>query len=233
MRIAINGALGKMGRELEKAILEGKTHELAYLADKNQPLCEFSGDCDMLIDFSSPEALKTLLGFCRDKKIPLVMGTTALKESDRAEILRASSEIPILYSENMSLGINLMNAFLKKLALELKGAEIEIIETHHDQKKDAPSGTALFLAREMQGQREGCKIVEGVREKKSDIAIHSLRLGREKGTHSVIFSSELERLEITHVAGDRRLFALGAIRAAEFLLSKAPGLYSMEDVFKA
>lgn len=231
MRIAINGALGKMGRELERELLQGGRHEIAYLADKNSRLSDFAGECDLVIDFSSREALGDVLGFCEKRKIPLVIGTTGLDGSDREKIMQTAKKIPLLYSENMSLGINLINAFARRLAGELKDAEIEIIETHHDQKKDAPSGTALMLAGEMLLSRGFGEIRQGAREKKSDIPIHSLRLGNEKGTHSIIFSSGAEKIEITHTAGERRLFAIGAIRAAEFLVIRGAGLYSMEEVF--
>ena len=173
----------------------------------------------VVIDFSSPAGTRAAIEMCRSRKIPLVIGTTGLEASDLEAIDAAGSEIAVLQASNMSLGI----AVLTKLAREASVAmgpdvDIEIIESHHRFKKDAPSGTANALAdaiRQTHGERP---------------PIHSTRLGDEIGRHTVFVAALGERLELTHVATDRDVFARGALRAAEWLARQKPGRDSIADV---
>ena len=167
--------------------------------------------------------------------VAAVVGTTGLSDSQLEAAGEAGSEIPLLIAPNMSLGVNLMFRTVEEVARALKDFDPEIVEIHHNRKKDSPSGTAVRLAEALERARPGLERVHG-REgmigarKANEIGIHSLRGGDVVGEHTVIFSGEGERFEITHRAHSRRTFARGAIRAVRFLAGKPAGLYSMSDV---
>ena len=170
----------------------------------------------------------------------IVIGTTGFTEPELAEIKAASSEIPVFISPNMSLGVNLLFRLTSEAAKNLPGYQVEITETHHDQKVDAPSGTAKKLA-EVVAEARGNNLAEvavygregrpGPR-KPEEIGIHALRIGDVVGEHTVIFAAAGERIELTHKAGSRNILASGAIKAALFLSKQKPGLYSMDDLIK-
>ena len=192
---------------------------------------------DVVIDFSVSSATEEILVFCQDKRIPIVIGTTALSDALIEKIRLASGQIPVFRSGNMSLGINLMRVLLKQTRQTLGDAfDIEIIEAHHNRKKDAPSGTALMLADAIE-QADGTEhaYVFGRSEKdrrraKGEIGFHSIRGGTIVGEHEVRFLGEDEEIAIKHAAYSKRVFAAGALRAASYLLTKPKGLYSMEDL---
>lgn len=192
---------------------------------------------DVVIDFSVPKATEEILDFCVRAHTPAVICTTALSEALIEKINEASREIPIFRSGNMSLGINLMRMLLKLARQTLGDAfDIEIIETHHNRKKDAPSGTALMLA-EAIGDADGKEhpYVFGRSEKDrrrepGEIGFHSIRGGTIVGEHEVRFLGEDEEIAIRHAAYSKQVFASGALKAAAFLLTKQNGLYSMEDL---
>lgn len=195
---------------------------------------------DILIDFTSPSATLNHLRVCRQLKKGIVIGTTGFTEPELAEIKAASAQAPVLISPNMSLGVNLLFRIAAEVAKNLPGYQVEIIEAHHDQKVDAPSGTAKKLAEIVAAVHDddlaavavyGRQGKPGPR-KPAEIGIHALRLGDVVGEHTVIFAASGERIELTHKASSRNTFASGAIKAALFLSKQKPGLYSMADLLK-
>ena len=197
----------------------------------------FNGKSDCVIDFSNHVATVSLLEWCKKKKIPVVVATTGHTSEEKQLIADAANDIPVFYSANMSVGIAVIANLAKQAAAMFPDADIEIIEKHHNKKLDVPSGTALLLAAELESVRNEAELVIGRHEngqrKKSEIGIHSIRLGNEVGTHEIIISTGNETLTIKHEAENRTLFADGAITAAEFLQGKPNGLYSMKDILKA
>lgn len=247
-QLLINGIGGQMGNALLHTIAESD-HGFAVACGVDPfskialPFPIFASPdavdvpVDVVIDFSVPEATEKILTFCLEKHIPAVICTTALPDSLIAKINAASKKIPIFRSGNMSLGINLMRVLIKQARQTLGDAfDIEIIETHHNRKKDAPSGTAIMLAdaiRDADGTEH--EYVYGRSEKdrrreKGEIGFHSIRGGTIVGQHEVRFLGQDEEVSIRHEAYSKRVFAEGALHAAQFLLAKDKGLYSMEDL---
>jgi 4-hydroxy-tetrahydrodipicolinate reductase len=200
---------------------------------------EIVGKVDVLIDFSVPEALEDLLEDCASKDVPLVIGTTGLDEEAERRIEKAAKMLPVVYAPNMSLGVNLCFRLVREMAAALgEDFDIEITEAHHNRKADAPSGTALGLARavaealdrdlekDLVHGRSGRPGPRGRRE----IGMHALRLGGVVGEHTVHFGSENEVIALSHRATNRDVFADGALRAAKWVAGRKPGCYSMEDV---
>ena len=204
------------------------------------PAYETLGDCkedaDVVVDFSNPAVFDELLAFCVDRKMPLVICTTGLSEDQLAAIDKAAEKIAILRSANMSVGINVMIKLLRQIApyMSEAGYDIEIVEKHHNQKLDAPSGTALALAEAAneEGKLDYVYDRSQVRQKrdKNELGISAVRGGTIVGTHEVIFAGEDEVITFEHMAYSRKLFAKGALEAAKFLAGKKPGMYSMQDV---
>lgn len=194
---------------------------------------------DVIIDFSNPSAIAGLLEFAVKNSIPAVISTTGLNDAQINLIKAASSKIPVFFSANMSLGVNLLCELAKKAASVLGDSfDIEIVEMHHNQKIDAPSGTALMIADSIKEELdEGVKYEydrHSKREKrtKNEIGIHSVRGGTITGEHQVIFAGHDEIITISHSARSKELFATGAVNAAKFLCGKPAGLYSMSDMLK-
>jgi len=195
--------------------------------------------CDLILDFSFHTQFGTILKLAGETKTPLVSGTTGLSETDRDAMARVAETIPLLYATNMSLGVNILFATLKKLSKMTTDFDAEIVEMHHSMKKDAPSGTAVTLGEIIAEERGadfkdvatfGRSGITGEREK-GTIGFHALRGGSVTGEHTVIFESDEERIELAHKAHTRNTFAKGAIVAAKWLLHKnEPGLFSMSDV---
>lgn len=241
--LSIFGALGKMGRKtLELALQDahfqvvggtarnqGENFPVHLFLDPNQAFEK----CDVAIDFSSPLALNTHLEAAVRAKKALVVGTTGHTVESHQAMENAAQRIPILYSANFSLGAALCLEAVAKFAKALFGScTIDIVETHHQHKKDSPSGTALALAKAAGGQ--GILENAGTQpRKKEEIVIHSIRSGEVIGEHSVIFECRDERIELKHTAYSRDAFAHGALIGAKFLASQPPGLYSLKDVFRA
>ena len=204
------------------------------------PAYETLGDCkedaDVVVDFSNPAVFDELLAFCVDRKMPLVICTTGLSEDQLAAIDKAAEKIAILRSANMSVGINVMIKLLRQIApyMSEAGYDIEIVEKHHNQKLDAPSGTALALAEAAneEGKLDYVYDRSQVRQKrdKKELGISAVRGGTIVGTHEVILAGEDEVITFEHMAYSRKLFAKGALEAAKFLAGKKPGMYSMQDV---
>lgn len=193
---------------------------------------------DVLIDFTNPDSALKNLEFAKKHKIPVVLGTTGFIAEQKEKIAEAAKEIPLVFSPNMSVGVNILFKLVKEVATLIPDYDIEIIELHHNKKKDAPSGTAAQLAdiaATAIGKNinevgvYGRKTVMGER-KKDEIGIMSMRGGDIVGEHTVYFAGIGERLELTHRAQSRNTLGAGAIRAAKWLMGKEPGLYDMQDV---
>lgn len=262
-RIAVMGAAGRMGKTLIDAVQQrspvcgltaaivrpgsslvgADAGELVSLGRIGVPLSAglegVVDEFDVLIDFTLPEVMLGNLAFCREAGKAMVIGTTGLNAAQKQVLVEAAKDIPIVFASNFSVGVNLSFKLLD-LAARVMGdeADIEIIETHHRHKVDAPSGTAMrmgeviadALGRDLQKVavygREGHT---GVRERET-IGFATVRAGDVVGDHTVLFATEGERLEITHKASSRMTFAKGAVRAAQWLEGREPGLYDMQDV---
>ena len=198
---------------------------------------EYTGSGDVIIDFSHPSLLTALLDYAEEKKIPIVLATTGYSKAQLEEIHAAAQRLPVFFSANMSLGINLMVELAKKAASVLGGSfDIEIIEKHHNQKIDAPSGTALMIADAVSGvlsekpQYVYDRHSQRKKRDKNEIGIHAIRGGTIVGEHDIMFAGRDEILTISHTAMSKEVFASGAVNAAVFMCGKAPGLYNMKDM---
>lgn len=258
IKVGIHGAMGRMGRRLIQLIAEDPSLALAAaLEHRGHPgLGEDAGtaagaapmgvpladsvpaqqDVDVMIDFSMPVASMAIGAWCRERRVPLVVGTTGLEPEHRRELEAAGAGVPVLIAPNMSRAVNLLMKLVGEAARVLgTSADIDVIERHHRTKKDAPSGTALRLgevaARGLAASATGPGPSgrAGVRPA-GEIGMHALRVADCPGEHVVVFSLMGETLELGHRAINRDGFARGALEAAKFLAGKPPGLYTMEDV---
>ena len=245
MRIIVYGITGHMGRIVASLLDKGfGGHSLAAGVSPNAPagfgeygyasLADFPGEADCVVDFSRHDAVGELLDWCVEKKLPLVIATTGHTPSEKAAIAAAAERIPIFFSANMSVGVALLVKMARETTKMFPDADIEIVEAHHNRKLDVPSGTALMIAEELRSVRPEAELVigrhENGRRKKTEIGIHSLRLGNEVGSHEVIVSAGSQTITLRHQAEDRALFAEGALTAASFLEGRGPGLYGMKDL---
>ncbi len=197
---------------------------------------EFPGRADVIIDFSHHTAIGSLLTYAKTTGTALVVATTGHTDEEKALMREAALSVPIFFSGNMSIGINLLMELAKQAARTLGVSfDVEIIEKHHNQKLDAPSGTALMIADAISEEREASEYVydrHAVRAKRrsEEIGIHSVRGGTIVGEHEVIFAGNNELISLTHTATSREIFAAGALKAAVYLHGKAPDLYNMSDL---
>jgi 4-hydroxy-tetrahydrodipicolinate reductase len=221
LRVLLVGAAGRMGKTIVDLAKDDPNIEIVAQCDIGDAIGSAMGKSDVAIDFSHPEAIDEICRATLRDQRPLVIGTTGHSGEQRAAIERIARSVPVVFASNFSVGVNTLFA-LARSAAETLGLEfnVEIIETHHQTKKDAPSGTAKTLA----------NILRNVRNANADIPIHSIREGDVVGEHTVFFLGPDERLEMTHRAGSRKIFARGALRAAKWIMGKSPGLYSMQDV---
>ncbi len=238
LQFGVIGHKGRMGRALEEAIADAG-HALFAGVDAGGSIGPFAAQCDVLVDFSAPDALAANLGAAEVAGKPIVVGTTGLEEAHFVMLAEAARAIPVLQSGNFSLGVTLMAHLVREAAARL-GPEwdIEVLEMHHRMKVDAPSGTAkllgeaaatgrgISLSDNMESGRHG---MTGARAPGA-IGFATLRGGTVAGEHSVIFAGNEERLTIAHSAETRMIFARGAVRAAEWLTGKGAGRYTMNDV---
>lgn len=249
IKILFCGACGRMGRatyELTKGsdqytFLCGV--DVAPAADLPFPIYPSIDDCpevpDVIVDFSHHSALPSILDYAVFHKVPAVICTTGHTEEETALMKTASEKVPVFFSRNMSIGINLLIELSKKAAALLgEDFNIEIVEAHHNQKLDAPSGTALMIADEIRDtvdfDAEYVYDRHSVRKKRDpkEIGIHSIRAGSIVGEHSVIFGGPNEVITLSHSALSRSVFANGALRAAKFVIGKPAGMYDMSDVIR-
>ncbi len=251
INILLSGANGKMGQAVTRAAenysesvriaagldinTEQKSGYIVY--DKTDDICE---DIDVIIDFSHPAMLDCVLNYASEKNIPAVICTTGLSADQLSRIKFEAKSVPIFFSANMSIGVNLLIELACKAAKLLEnGFDIEILEKHHNQKLDAPSGTALAIADAVADtvsyEPEFVYDRHSVRKKrdKREIGIHSVRGGTIVGEHDVIFAGCDEVIELKHSAASKEVFAVGAIRAAQFITGQNPALYSMKDLIDA
>lgn len=242
-RLIISGACGRMGRMIAQEASE-KGFEVAAGVDRAGeayagfplfPRFEGLPEADVLIDFSSPGNLAAALAYALAAGIPCVLGTTGYTEEHAAQIQSAARLLPIFRSSNMSLGVYVLTVLARKAASMLPGFDIEIIEKHHNQKADSPSGTALTLleavslpeSRPVFG-REG----KTCRRSPQEIGVHAVRGGTVPGEHELGFYGSGEVVSLRHSAQSRLIFALGALKAAGFIIGQAPGLYGMADLVR-
>jgi 4-hydroxy-tetrahydrodipicolinate reductase len=238
-RVIIAGCKGRMGQTLLRCAGAVPGLAVAGQFDQGQDLRDFIAAGDVVIDFTWHEATVPMARICAEHKKAMVIGATGHTESEQKELNRLSAQIPLVWSANFSTGVNAL-FWLTRKAAEILGPDfdVEIVEMHHRLKKDAPSGTAKTLAQTIlaaRGQdpagalRHGREGLVGERTR-SEIGIHSLRGGDVVGDHTVVFAAAGERLELTHKASNRETFAVGALRAAQWVVGKQPGLYNMQDV---
>ena len=240
-RIAINGSKGKMGQALIEAINSSSQSDFGAGFDKGDNFIDSISNFEVLIDFSRPEASLNALAVCKDAGKAMVIGTTGFTDSELELIGQASKEIPIVFAPNMSVGVNLTLKILETSAKVIgPDSSIEIIEAHHRYKVDSPSGTALkmgeVIANALGRDLSECAVYgrEGIEEPRdmNTIGFSSIRGGDVVGEHTVAFFMDGERVEITHKASSRMIYANGAVRAANWLSDKSSGLYSMQDVLE-
>lgn len=247
VKIILNGCNGKMGQVISRLVKEDDDSCIVAGVDintekKNEyPVYklpqDFVGEADVMIDFSHPSCLGGVLDYCKAKKLPVILCTTGFSAEQKQELTKATEEIPVFFSANMSLGINLLIALAKKAAKLLEGNfDIEIVERHHNQKIDAPSGTALAIAdaidETLSYDAEYVYDRHSVRRKRknTEIGIHAVRGGTIVGDHDIIFAGTDEVIELKHSAHSKEVFAVGAIKAAKFLYEKDKGMYNMNDL---
>ncbi len=261
IRVAVAGASGRMGHMLIEAVVAsedsqlvgaldvmgspflgqdaaaflGRTSGVLVTADLRQGL----GQADVLIDFTRPEGTLAHLVVCRELGVRMVIGTTGFSAVQKTEIAEHARALPIVMAPNMSVGVNVMLRLLDQAARALdQGYDIEVIETHHRHKIDAPSGTALgmgeTLAKALGRELKDCAVYarEGVTGERdpATIGFATVRGGDIVGDHTVMFAGTGERIEITHRSSSRANYAAGSLRAARYLMTRAPGLYGMDDV---
>ncbi len=244
MLVCLVGALGKMGRTIAEIIEQEDEVHITYEVDPliNEGLHEKksingldSAEIDVVINFTNPEATLESARWCAQHRVPLVTGTTGLSPAQQEELEKLSDDVPIVWASNMSLGVNLIDALLPKIAEVLEGFAVEIVEIHHDKKKDSPSGTAILFAQTLV-EAKGGEIVFGRAKGKSDkrpiteVVVHAIRGGTVPGEHTIYFLGHDEVVEIKHRALSRKIFALGALKAVKWINDETPGLWSMKDV---
>lgn len=219
-RVLLVGAGGRMGKAVAAAAAQDPSLTIAGGIERGGALEPALDVCEVVIDFSLAEATEAVCRACAAKRKPLVLGTTGHNAAQEASIAGAAQQIPLVYAANFSVGVNALFA-LSRRAAELLGKEfdVEVVELHHRTKKDAPSGTAKRLLEILEEERGA-----------AGIPAHSIRAGDIVGEHTVLFAGSGERLELTHRAASRETFAVGALRAARWVVGQPAGLYSMEDV---
>ena len=221
VRVLLIGAAGRMGQTARDLAQSDPEIEIVAQCDLGDPLEPAIINCDVAIDFSHADAIDEICRAALTNGKSLVIGTTGHSQEQRAIIEKAARSVPVVFTSNFSVGVNVL-FWLARKAADFLGSDFsaEIIETHHRMKKDAPSGTAKTLA----------EILRTAQKSQPEIPIRSIREGDVVGEHSVMFSGPCERLELTHCAASREIFARGALRAAKWIVGKPPKLYSMQDV---
>ena len=249
INIALFGCNGKMGQVISNLLANDTEAKISFGFDINtekknsypvyDDISKIAQKADVVIDFSHPALLSSLIEYCKQNKTGAVIATTGLSDEQIEGINELSKEVPVFRSANMSLGINLLISLVKKAAAILEDKfDIEIIEKHHNQKIDAPSGTALMIADEIssaiKNEAEYVYDRHSVRKKRSknEIGLHAVRGGTIVGEHDVIFAGNDEIIEINHKAMSKEIFAVGSIKAAKYIADKKSGMYSMNELIE-
>jgi len=259
LRIAVNGAAGRMGQRVVALTTQDPALSLVAAIDSpNSPaLGQDAGEkagvgrtgvsirpaldveADAVIDFSMPEGLVAIAAACRDRKVPLVAATTGLTDAQKKAVHDAAKVVPVVFAPSMSLAVNVAMKLTRDAAWALKdvpgGVDVEIIERHHRFKEDAPSGTALHFGRIVAGEMGQSRHVDGRsgrtgQRPRDEIGYHALRTGDNVGEHTIVFGLMGETLEVSVKSSTRDAYALGALAAAKFVVGRPPGLYGMNDV---
>ncbi len=235
MKIIVTGAAGRMGREV--CALAGE--ELVCGVDPNGAvgdISDYDGPADGIIDFSFHAAIPAIAGYAVTHGLPLVVATTGHTPEELTAIRTAARSVPVFFSANMSIGIAVLCELAKETVKAFPDADVEIVETHHNRKLDAPSGTALMLAKSIAQVRKQSTFVYGrvghAKRDPSEIGIHALRMGNVVGEHEIIIGTDTQRITLKHEAFTRTVFAEGALAALRFLEGKAAGLYEMRDMIE-
>lgn len=241
--IILNGACGRMGSEVSHIASSMSDINIAARVDtfsEDENIIKNIDDCnveaDIIVDFSNHLATKKLLEFAVRNSLPVIIATTGHTDEEKEFIYRAGKQIPVFYSANMSLGVAVLCDLAVKAAVLMPDADIEITETHHNRKADAPSGTALMIANALKKVRKNAILKLGRngygKREKNEIGINAVRRGNIVGIHEINISTDNQTLTLKHEAHSRALFAEGAISAARFMLGKQPGLYDMNSIVK-
>ena len=245
IKVILIGARGRMGQKVMAAIENSPEFELVCAVDAGatsennmvHDIADFHGEADCIIDFSFHTSAPSISTYIKEKKIPAVIATTGHNEEETNAIHKAAEAAPVFFAGNMSVGVGLTSKLACEVARMFPDADCEIVETHHNQKMDAPSGTALMIANDIKKARGKGEFVCGragmCGRGEDEIGISAVRLGNIVGQHSIIFDTGTQQIEIKHTSHDRALFADGALQAAKFLMDKPAGLYEMEDLLCA
>ena len=243
--IILSGCMGKMGREVSQMVSQRDDCRIVAGVDVcpdsadfpvHRSFNEFIEAADVIIDFSNAAVVTSVLDYAVKNAVPAVICTTGLSEEQVAYLKEFSRSVPVFWSANMSIGVNLVTELAKTAAKVLSGFDIEIVEAHHRRKLDAPSGTAFMIADSISSVMQEKPRYEYDRHSRreqrpeNEIGIHSVRGGTIVGEHEIIFAGEDEVVKISHSAGSRRIFANGSINAAIYLKNRRNGLYTMKDL---
>jgi 4-hydroxy-tetrahydrodipicolinate reductase len=221
VRVLLIGAAGRMGKTIVDLAKDDPKIDVAARCDVGDSIEPAMKNCDVAIDFSQADAIAEICRVGLKHHKPLVIGTTGQSKEQRRIIEETAQSLPMVFTSNFSIGVNVLFWLTRKAAEQLgSDFDAEIVETHHKMKKDAPSGTAKTLA----------EVLKAAKKTQPEIPIQSIREGDVVGEHTVIFNGPAERLELSHRAASREIFARGALRAAKWIIGRPPGLYSMQDV---
>ena len=243
MNVILNGANGRMGQVFRRVFRQKcpdadliPVDAMGEEGETYKALADYDGPADCLVDFSHHSLTPALTAYAAARRLPLVIATTGQTPQELAAIRAAARAVPVLLASNFSLGIVVLTSLARQAAKAFPEADIEIVEAHHNRKLDVPSGTALTLAKAVQSVRPGSRLVIGRHENgkrdPADIGVHALRMGNVVGVHEIHICTDTQTLTLRHEAQDRALFAEGALTAAQWLLTKEPGLYDMEQVLE-
>lgn len=237
--VIVTGGLGRMGSITVQKVTDAPDLTLTAAVDvRGEVTCleDVQGQANVLIDFSHHTAAPAIMNWAVEHQVAVVMCTTGHTPEEQEAIRAAAQKIPVFYSANMSVGVALLAELAKKTAAVFPDADIEIVETHHNRKADAPSGTALMLGRVIQQVRPQSVFQLGrsgmQKRTPQEIGFHAIRRGNVPGIHEIIVSTDTQSITLRHEVYDRALFADGALTAARFLLEQAPGLYDMADMLR-
>jgi 4-hydroxy-tetrahydrodipicolinate reductase len=237
LTILINGAKGRMGQAVASAAKEMRI-DVGGAVDVGDDIGAALAKCEVVVDFSSHAATRSLLELAVAQRKPVVLGTTGHSAEEKKQLLALAANVPCVWAGNFSVGVNLLFALTRRASAILgSDYDAEVIEMHHRFKKDSPSGTAARLLEiileerklDAAALRHGREGITGERQP-TEVGVHSLRGGDVVGDHTVMFAALGERLELTHKASDRGIFARGALRAAQWVVGQKPGVYDMQDV---